>query len=193
MDDRSIDLKNLDVLQDKIVYHTSNDKHVLAQDVERIIKEPEFTLLGFLNGYSYSSVSGYLTKDTLKGERIAQIDLEVEHGYFYEGLDIAYFTYGKTVYLVDENLDIRWYKEFNDYIRSISLDFYGNAYIIFMNSRLILKYDKNGNELLYMLDSEDVTRDQRIYKTFITPGSGFMYLIGSAFYDYNRVDTFIDV
>lgn len=193
MDTRSIDLTSLNALQDKVVYKTTNEKHVLAQDVERTIREPEFTLLGFLNGYSYSSASGYLAKETLKGQRISQILLDVEHGYFYEGLNVMYFTGGKYIYCVDESLHILWEKELNDYIRSISMDFYGNAYINFVNSRLILKYNKKGEQLLYLLDSEDVTKEQRIYKTFITPGSGFMYLIGSSFYDYEKVDTFIDV
>ena len=61
-DTRSIDLNSLDVLQNKVVFPTSNEKHVLAQEYETIIREPEYRLLGFLNNYSYSAASGYLTR-----------------------------------------------------------------------------------------------------------------------------------
>lgn len=193
MDTRTIDLNSLNVLQNKVVFPTSNNKHVLSQENEFVIREPEYKLLGFLNDYSYSSVSGYLAKDTMDGDRIAEILLDVDHGYFFEGLKIMYFTYSRTIYCIDENLNILWEKEFGDYIRSVSVDIYGSCYIIFKNSRLILKYLKNGEEVLYMLDSEDVTKEQRIYKTFITPGSGYMYVIGSSFYGYNRVTSFIDL
>lgn len=192
-DTRSIDLNSLDVLQNKVVFPTSNEKHVLAQEYETVIREPEYKLLGFLNNYSYSAASGYLTKDTLNGNRIAEILLDVDHGYFLEGLTFAYFTYDKTIYCVDQNLDILWEKEFDDYIRSVTVDIYGSCYILFKNSRLILKYLKNGEQVLYLLNSEDVTKEQRLYNTFITPGSGYMYVIGSSFYYYNRVTSFIDL
>lgn len=192
-DTRSIDLNSLNVLQNKVVYSTSNDKHVLSQDYEKVIREPEYKLLGFLNNYSYSAVSGYLAKETMEGERIAEIYLEVDHGYFYEGLKFMYFTQNKTLYCVDQNLDILWQKEFDDYIRNVTVDIYGNCYIIFKNSRLVLKYNKKGEEVLYLLDSEDVTKEQRIYASYITPGSGYLYVIGSSFYEYNKVTSFIDL
>lgn len=192
-DTRSIDLDSLDILHNKVVFPTSNDKHVLAQEYETVIREPEYKLLGFLNDYSYSAASGYLTKDNLNGNRIAEILLDIDHGYFFEGLNFMYFTNDKTLYCIDENLNILWQKEFDDYIRSVSIDMYGSCYILFKNSRLILKYNKLGEQILYLLNSEDVTKEQRLYKTFITPGSGFMYVIGSSFYGYNRVTSFIDL
>lgn len=192
-DTRSIDLNSLDILHNKVVFPTNNDKHVLAQQYEYIIREPEYILLGFLNGYSYSAVSGYLAKNTINGNRIAEILLDVDHGYFFEGLNIMYFTKDKTLYCIDENLNILWQKELDDYIRSITMDIYGSCYILFKNSRLILKYLKTGENVLYLLQSEDPTKDQRLYKTFITPGSGYMYIIGSSFYDYNRVESYIDL
>ena len=135
-DTRSIDLNSLDILQGKIVFPTSSDQHVLSQDSEMVIREPEYKLLGFLNDYSYSSVSGYLAKDNIKGNRIAEILLEVDHGYFFEGLKFMYFTHDKTLYCVDENLDILWQKDFDDYIRSLSIDIYGSCYILFKNRSL---------------------------------------------------------
>ena len=188
-----IDLNNLDILHNKIVFPTSNEKHVLSQEYETVIREPEYKLLGFLYNYSYSAVSGYLAKDNLKGNRIAEILLDVDHGYFFEGLKFMYFTHDKTLYCIDQNLDILWEKEFDDYIRTVSIDIYGSCYILFKNSRLILKYLKTGEEVLYLLNSEDVTKEQRLYKTFITPGSGYMYVIGSSFYYYNQVTSFIEL
>ena len=192
-DTRSIDLSSLDILQGKVVFPTSNNKHVLSQDYERVIREPGYKLLGFLNNYSYSAVSGYLAKDNIDGNRIAEIYLEVDHGYFYEGLNLMYFTNDKTLYCVSENLDILWSKEFDDYIRNVTVDMYGSCYILFKNSRLILKYLKTGEEVLYLLDSEDVSKEQRLYASYITTGSGYLYVIGSSFYDYNRVTSFIDI
>lgn len=192
-DTRSIDLNSLNILQGKTVYQTSNTKHVLSEDYERVIREPEYKLLGFLNNYSYSFVSGYLAKDNDEGDRVAEIYLEVDHGYFYEGLKFMYFTKDKTLYCIDENLDILWKKEFDDYIRSVSVDVYGNCYIVFKNSRLILKYNKKGEEVLYLLESEDVTKEQRLYASFLNQGNGYLYVIGSSFYEYNRVTSFIDL
>lgn len=192
-DTRSIDLNSLNILQGKTVYHTSNTKHVLSEDYEKVIREPEYKLLGFLNNYSYSLVSGYLAKDNQEGDRIAEIYLEVDHGYFYEGLNFMYFTKNNILYCVDERLDILWHKEFDDYIRHVTVDIYGNCYIIFKNSRLILKYNKKGEEVLYLLESEDVTKEQRLYASYITQGCGYLYVIGSSFYEYNRVTSFIDL
>ena len=91
---------------------------------------------------------------------------------------------------VTQNL---WQKEFDDYIRNVTVDMYGSCYILFKNSRLILKYHKSGEEILYLLESEDVTKEQRLYASYIVPGSGYLYVIGSSFYDYNRVTSFIDL
>ena len=191
MNTGSIDLNNLNVLQNKVVFPTSNDKHVLSQEYEVTIREPEYKLLGFLNNYSYSIASGYLTKNNANGTITAEILLDIDHGYFYEGLNIMYFTHDKTLYCINENLDILWQKEFDDYIRSVTVDIYGSCYILFKNSRAIIKYLKTGQEVLYLSYSEDVTKDQRLYKTFITPGSGYMYVIGSSFYGNNKVTSFI--
>ena len=192
-DVRSIDLNSLNILQDKVVYSTSNDKHVLSQDYEKVIREPEYKLLGFLNNYSYSMVSGYLAKETMEGERIAEIYLKVDHGYFYEGLNFMYFTHDSNLYCIDQNLNILWQKEFDDYIRNVTIDIYGNCYILFMNSRIISKYNKKGEEILYLTESEDPTKEQRLYASYITPGSRYLYVIGSSFYDYNKVISFIDL
>lgn len=192
-EDKSINLDNIESLQGKVLFPTSNSQYILSREYQTVIREPEYKLLGFLNNYCYSSVSGYLAKDTLDGRRIAEIYLEVEHGYFFEGLNIMYFTYGKTLYCINSELEILWKKTFDDNIRNISIDIYGSAYILFENSRLILKYLNTGDEVLYILDSDDPTKDQRLYKSFITNGGGYMYVIGSSFYDYNRVISFIDL
>lgn len=190
---RSIDLSELDILQNKVVFPTTNEKHVLSQEYESVIREPEYRLLGFLNNYSYSNASGYITKDNLEGRRIAETYLEVEHGYFYEGLHIMYFTYSKALYCIDENLNILWQKEFDDYIRSCTVDMYGSCYVLFMNSTIIRKYLKTGNEVLYLSDSTDYTKEQRLYCSYISQGGGYLYVIGSSFYNYNKVTSFIDL
>lgn len=193
IDTKSINLDSIETLQGKVLFPTSNSQYLLAQEFQTAIREPEYKLLGFLNNYSYAAVSGYLAKDTLDGRRIAEIYLEVEHGYFFEGLSIMYFTYDKTLYCINSELEILWQKTFDDYIRTVTMDIYGSAYILFQNSRLILKYLSSGEEVLYILDSDDPSKEQRLYKTFITPGSGYMYVIGSSFYEYNRVTSFIDL
>ena len=73
-------------LKDKEVYETSNEKIVLENNLRKVVTSPEFTILGFLNGYMYTRMGEYLTKHDLDGEIIGQIRIEeIEHASFREG------------------------------------------------------------------------------------------------------------
>ena len=77
-------------LQNKDIYETSNEKIVLTKDFEKIIHSPEYKILGFLNGYIYTSSGVYLEKSTIDGNVISDIKLEVDHAAFHEGF--GFFT-----------------------------------------------------------------------------------------------------
>ena len=55
-----INLEDLEVLKDKVIYNTSNDEYVLYQKNQRSLSAVDYRLLGFLNGYSYSYEDPYL-------------------------------------------------------------------------------------------------------------------------------------
>ena len=53
----AVSINEIDALQNKQIYETSNEKVVLSRDYEKIIHQPQYSILGFLNGYMYSSTS----------------------------------------------------------------------------------------------------------------------------------------
>ena len=63
----AVSISDIAGLKDRKVYETSNEKIVLAKDYEKIIHSPLYTILGFLNGYMYSSTGNYLSKSTTDG------------------------------------------------------------------------------------------------------------------------------
>ena len=76
--------------------------------------------------------------------------LDVDHGVFIEGMSYAYFWKDKTMYKVNERMEIEWEETFDDTIQQVIMDHSGYTYIIFVNSRTIKKYSKNGkNDLFY--------------------------------------------
>ena len=112
-----INLSDLEILDGKPIYDTNNDTYVVYEDKETIINATEYKLLGFLNGYSYANHAGYLLKSTSYGAPVHEIYLDVDHGTFIEGMSYAYFWKDKTMYKVNERMEIEWEEEFDDYIR----------------------------------------------------------------------------
>ena len=187
-----INLEDLEVLKDKVIYNTSNDEYVLYQKNERSLSAVDYRLLGFLNGYCYSYEDHYLVKSTLDQIEISRIFLDdIEVGVFYEGISYAYFYEGNTIYQVSEDLEINWSITFDDDIRQAIMDSYGHLYVIFMNSRVIRKYSNTGEYILYLNSSDDPAKYSRLYAMYISKGCGHLYVIGSDFWD-NRVRSYVD-
>lgn len=190
----SIALDNLDIIkQYPEIYNTSNEKHVLGKDFEKILATPEYKILGFLNGCMFCSYGNYIARNTLDGVEISRVLLECDHAAFFEGKNFFYTWHKNTVTKIDINLNIIWDKTFEDNIESITTDVYGSFYVIYETSRTIRKFSENGDDILFITESDDVTKKCKLYKVFVTPGGGFIYVIGSQFYGYNdAVDSFID-
>lgn len=186
-----INLEELDILKDKIIYNTNSDKYVLYEKNESIISSVDYRLLGFLNGYSYSYSDGYLIKSTINQTEIARISLEVSKAIFLEGFSFFYVFDKNTISKVTENLIVDWSRSFDDDIRDVTMDYYGNIYTLFKNSRIIRKYSKDGDYIYYLNESDDPSKNCRLYKLFINKGGGHLYVIGSEFWD-NKVRSFVD-
>ena len=186
-----INLEDLDVLKNKIVYATNDDKYVVYEDKEDVLNTVSYKLLGFQNGYAYANSGGYLVKSTLKGVEISRLNLDVETGVFKEKFDYMYFFTDRTVYKITERMEIEWSKTFDDYIRNITMDNWGNIYILFKNSRAIRKYSNTGEYILYLDDSDDPSKNCRLYATYVSEGGGHLYVVGTEFYN-NRCRSFVD-
>ena len=78
----AVTAKDIAGLKDKKYYETSNEKIVLVKDYEKILHSPNYTILGFLNSYMYSSTGTYLIKSTNQGESIAELKIELDHAAF---------------------------------------------------------------------------------------------------------------
>lgn len=181
----SIDYKDLEVIKDKPSFKTSNEKFVLTQECETVIRSPEYKLLGFLNNYSYSYSYYYLVKSTLYGTEIGRVYLEnIRHGVFQENIPFMYFHTDNIIYKVDENLNILWEIETDDYIRAITMDTAGNLFVVYMNSRSIHKYLPDGKLLVSMTGSDTIANKCRIFKTYIDKGRMYMYVIGTVYGTY---------
>lgn len=187
-----INLSDLEILDGKPIYDTNNDTYVVYEDKETIINASEYKLLGFLNGYSYANHAGYLLKSTSYGAPVHEIYLDVDHGTFIEGMSYAYFWKDKIMYKVNERMEIEWEEEFDDYIRQIIMDHNGYTYIIFKNSRTIKKYNKEGNMIYFMDDSDDPTHFCRLYCGFVSEGGGHLYVTGVDFFDDGKYVAYID-
>ena len=186
-----INLEDLEVLKNKIIYNTTNDEYVLYEKNESVYASVDFRLLGFLNGYSYCYSDGYLVKTTIDQIEIARIYLECEKAVFIEGKSFFYIYTNNILTQVTENLIINWSKEFDDDIRDVTMDNYGDIYILFTHSRIIRKYSVDGEYIYYLNESDDPSKECRLYKTFVSEGCGHLYVIGSEFWD-NNVRSFID-
>ena len=189
----AVSVSDIAGLNDKKVYETSNEKIVLTKDYEKIIHSPLYTILGFMNGYMYSSNSVYLAKSTTDGEEIAQLKVELEHATFSEGSTFFYAWSANMLYKITQNLEIDWSKEFETDIQSAIMDVKGCVYVISVSSRDIRKYAPDGEEIAYIDGSDNPTRDVKLFNAFISKGAGWFYVIGSEYWDYdNKESSFID-
>lgn len=186
-----INLEDLDVLKNKIIYNTTSDEYVVYEKKETTNISADYKLLGFLNGYSYSYSDGYLVKSTIDQIEIARIAIDAYNGVFIEGFEYMYFYGGNKIYKVSESMCIDWVLSFNDEVQDVTMDYYGSIYVLFKNIRSITKYSKNSEHIYYINESDDPTAKTRLYKTFVNKGGGHLYVIGSRFYD-NKVTSFID-
>lgn len=176
----AVSYKDLDILKGKAVYQTDNEKHVLSRETERIVRSPDYKILGFLNGFMYSFSNRCIVKSTLNNDKIANLYIQVKHAVFHEGLNYGYFYNDDVVYCVSENFEILWSIKTDDQIRSCTIDSAGCLYIVYVNSRNINKYLPDGRLLLTLVD-DDVNRKCRLFKIFVTPGRGYVYVIGTSY------------
>lgn len=189
----AVSISDIAGLKDRKVYETSNEKIVLAKDYEKIIHSPLYTILGFLNGYMYSSTGNYLSKSTTDGEVIADVKVELEHATFSQGSTFFYAWAGNTVYKITQNLDIEWSKEFENNIQSAVMDVKGAVYIVLESGRDIRKYSTDGSEIAYIDGSDDPSKDVKLFNLFVSKGAGWLYVIGTEYWDYdNKASSFID-
>lgn len=187
-----INLSDLDILDGKPIYDTNNDTYVVYEDKETILNTSEYKLLGFLNGYSYANDAGYLLKSTSYGAPVHQIYLDVDHGMFIEGVSYMYFWKDKTVYKVTDRMQIDWEEQFDDYIRQVIMDNNGSIYVLFKNSRTIKKYNRNGEYIYYLDESDDPTHYCRLYCGYISEGGGHLYVTGVDFFDEGKYVAYVD-
>ena len=187
----SISIQDIEVLRDKEIFETSSEKYILSQDYEMIFRDPEFKILGFIDDRMYTYTDGYVTKYTLDGKFISRLSIEVEHGTFNDGVPFMYLFQDNILYKISKNLEMEWAITLDDYIRHINMDTAGNVFVLFQNSRSIYKYGKDGKVLLYLNRSEDASSTTRLYRTFISKGRSFLYIIGTKFYN-GKCDCFID-
>lgn len=186
------DIKSLK--DSKYVWSESEDKSkVLKKDFEKIIHSPEFRVLGFLNGYMFASEGIFLSKSTLDGKEIAKISIDVDHGTFYEGCKFFYVWHDNVLTKVSQNLEIDWSYEFDLNIKSVTTDCKGDCYILFEQSRTIRKFLSTGEDYLYIDGSDDSTKEIVIHDIFVTKGAGWLYVLGTEYWDYNnKAKIFID-
>ena len=167
-------------LKDKEVYETSNEKIVLENNLRKVVTSPEFTILGFLNGYMYTRMGEYLTKHDLDGEIIGQIRIEeIEHASFREGSKSFFVYNANSLYKVTHSLEIEWQKDFFDKVRSVTIDMRGSIYVTFSSGATIVKYLDDGTEVTQTSDSGDPLKETVLYNTVVSKGAGWLYVIGT--------------
>lgn len=189
----AVSVNDIARLKDKKVYGTSNDKIVLTKDYEKVIHSPQYTILGFLDGYMYSSTGTYLSKSTIDGEEIAEVKVELEHATFSEGNTFFYGWSGSIIYKITKDLEISWSKEFENDIKSAVMDVKGAVYIVLKSGRDIRKYLDDGSELAYIDGSDNPSKNVKLFNVFVSEGAGWLYVIGTEYWDYdNKASSFID-
>ena len=186
----SISPENIEILENKNIIPTSNDKYVISEDYDLIFADPELKVLGFIKDRMYIYTDNYISKYTINGNFISRLYIKVDHGTFNDNVPFMYLFSENKLYKVSENLELEWTIETDDYIRDINMDTAGNVYVIFEHGRNIYKYDKNGNVILYLYYSGSISSTCRFYKTYISPGRTFLYVIGTSFYQ-NKCECFI--
>lgn len=189
----AVSIDDIKSLEGKHVYQTSNDTMVLSRDYEKIIHNSEYRILGFLNNYMYYCSGSYLTKCTLSGDDIAEIKVDLEHCSFIEGNTSFYGFCENKLYLITENLEIEWTKEFDISIENIQMDIKTSVYVLFKSSRGVRKILKDGTEVTYIDSSDNPSKSVKLFNCLVSKGAGWLYIIGSEYWDYNnKVRSFID-
>lgn len=186
----ALSIDDLNATLGSIYYDTSNEYHKLTQKYEKQLRTPKYKLLGFLNDYMYSYDDGYLVKCDLSYNPIIKILLDVEQGIFHSNKNFMYFYKDDILYQIDDNLMINWSIKFDDDIRLIDMDDYGNVFVLCEISRTIKKISKDG-EIILMVAGTELSAVTRLYSIYISEGSHYMYILGSSFID-GSVDVFID-
>ena len=177
-----ININEIESLQKQSIYPTSNEKYVLTKRSEKVIRSPEYKILGFLHNFCFSFSHDYIVKSNLDGVIISRVYLgDIEYGSFNENVNFMYLYKNKKFYKIDEYLNLEWSIDTDDYIRNITVDTNGHAFIVYKNSRIIHEYLPDGTRLRSFRDSDDVTNKTRIFKTFVNEGRTEMYAIGSIF------------
>ena len=126
----ALSIDDLNATLGSVYYDTSNDYYKLTQKYEKMLRTTKYKLLGFLNDYMYSYDDGYLVKSDLSYNPIIKILLDVEEGVFHSGKDFMYFYINDIIYQLDENLMINWSMKFDDEIRLVDMDDYGNIFVL---------------------------------------------------------------
>lgn len=189
----AVSVQDINGLKNRDIYETSNEKIVLTKDFEKVVHSPEFKILGFLNGYMYTSSGEYLEKSTLDSNNIAQIKLEVDHAAFHEGFGFFYAYMDNILYKVTENLDVEWSMTFGDIIQTAEVDVKGAIYLVFESIRDIIKILPDGTDVIHLDGSDDPSKTVRLYDCFISDGGGWLYAIGTEYWDFNnKVQSFVD-
>ena len=185
--------QELNQLKGNIIYKTDQENdYVLRRDIEKVIIDSSYRILGFLNDYMYSTSYSYLIKSDLEGNVISQLKLQCKKGEFVEGLTFFYVYDYRYLYKIDENLNVLWSLSMYDEIRDIVVDSAGDFYAIYVNSRTIQKYTSAG-ELVYSLRmSDDPYARCRLFCGYISPGRGTLHILGTIYKD-NCADVFIDI
>lgn len=187
-----INLDSLEILKDKIIHNTTNDKYyAVYEKSETPFVYADFKPLGILNGFIYFYADGYLVKNTLDQVEIGRIYMDVEAGTFREGFDHMYLYKGNMLYSITENFIVNWVIEFDDEIHDVVVDALDNIYIIFENLRLIRKYNSNGIYIGFYNESETSGRLCKLYKLFVDNGGGNLYVAVSEFWDGKAI-SYID-
>lgn len=189
-----IKVNDIKSLNNKDIYHTSNEKYVLTKDINKVIYSKEFKILGFLNNYMYTYDGIYITKRTIdNGNDIADIKVDIKHCSFIEGNEYFFAFSDRKIYKISENFDIDWVLEFDINIKKVIADLKGCIYVIYENINHIRKFLPDGNEIMYITASDDITKTVKLFDCFVTKGGGWLYVLGSEYWGYNnKAQSFID-
>ena len=78
-----INVKDIKSLKNQSLYPTSNEKYVLTKRSERIVRSPEYKILGFLHNFCYSFSNYYVTRSNLDGVILSEAYIgDIEYGAF---------------------------------------------------------------------------------------------------------------
>lgn len=173
----SISSEELDVLRNKVVFDTTNEKYVLSQDYEKVLHSSEYKVLGFHKNTFYSISDGYVEKNTIDGVAFAQAKLDIDHGSFHEQSDVFYLYKDKNLYCVNTNLEVLWHKECADTIQSVKTDYSGYAYVLYRNITSYEKIKKDGTSIMTVATSYDPSKKCTAYSQFLTSNCSMLYIL----------------